>query len=481
MERFDLSMAIQLLIAAAQQPGRNLQMSGDPQYQPKDLQPYLGYDQRVGWQIIAEWAWMHILVQQGLFPEGVAKFLATETLAKLLQEITTTKVTELERRPEVGHDIIALLMLMREYLPPELHPVLHDCSTSYDPISTAFALQAKATFKDVFYPKAKSIDKIWRECIRENSRIIQVGRTHLQDGLPTTVGAWLAVLHCRFVKNVRRSAGAAAEIHGKWSGAIGRKNALKVFSRDYSLYEEAMMRTLGLPAPDLATQLPLPEGMERFYHEIVLVSASLANLGEDVRHLQASAIREVKTESSTSSAMSHKDSNPIAAENLAGMHVSVRAEFMKVLETMNSDLFRDLRYSNVMRGYSAVLVFAYQQLLTAHRLFKNFKVDKAQCLANFSRSGNLMVAELLHLYLQRKGYPGAHELVNKTIVPLARGSGNNLAKEMDIFVKVSQDEDLKQIWGGAPNQLLYHLCHPEEYIGDSIMIAEIELTNMLLG
>jgi len=61
--------------------------------------------------------------------------------------------------------------------------------------------------------------------------------------------------------------------------------------------------------------------------------------------------------------MPHKRANPVVAENNCGMHVDVMAEFMKVMMTLVSDLQRDLRWSCVMRSYSACMTYGYQQLI----------------------------------------------------------------------------------------------------------------------
>jgi adenylosuccinate lyase len=476
---FDLKGAIDLLVKSAALPGRDLQMTGEPQYRPNDLKPYLGYDQRVGWQIIAEWAWLYSLAYHNVFPSSNLELLTPELLETLFSKITTTKVTELERQPEVGHDIIALLMLMREILPKELHPSLHWGLTSYDPISSAYAIAIRETFKRVFYPKCKEIDLLWRQRIALTADILQIGRTHLQHGLPITVGAWLTTLHRRFVNTVRAAHAASKNIPGKFSGAQGNSNALKVMVPDMPL-EKFALELLELPEREPTTQIPLPEGTARFYFEIALISTVLAGFGEDVRHLQSSDIGEITSSSSTSSTMSHKESNPVAAENAAGMYVGTRCDFYKVLETMNSDLQRDLRYSNVMRGYAGVMVSAYQELLTTHRVLKSFAVNEKRCQENFWRSGKLVVAELLHLALQKAGYPDAHTLVNKKIVPRARETGCNLEEAMNAYSNSSNDLDLQKIWlAEIPDRVLYFLVHPEEYLGDAVQTARAEVENSL--
>lgn len=480
LEDVVLENAVNDLVAIGQSKAgrrRDMQMSGEPHYKPKELQPYLGYDQRVGWQIIVEWFWMFTLAGEGLMPPEHAVLMTRNLLRTLLANITTTKVTDLERR-KTKHDILALLQLMRKHLPQELHRWLHLGLTSYDTINTAFALQARYAFEHVMYPKLCSVDLAWRLHIERHAETLQIGRTHLQDALPITVGAWLAVLHNRFVNVARNASKLSREIPGKFSGAVGTRGAIQILGGQRDL-EGAALRLLSLPEATPSTQIVQPEGMERFYNEIALLSAVLANLGDDVRHLQSSAIEEVTSASSTSSTMSHKGANPIAAEQADGMHVSVRLDFMKVLETMNSTLQRDLRFSNVMRSYPEILVFTYQQLLSIERMLKSFSVNIERCRENFDRKEKLVVAELLHLSLQQAGFPNAHQLVNKIIVPRAAASGNTLDVEMAVYLRRSRNRNLKEAWESVPQEVRDILAHPKRYIGDAAVIALRESENML--
>jgi len=220
--------------------------------------------------------------------------------------------------------------------------------------------------------------------------------------------------------------------------------------------------------------------MERFLNEIFLISQVFANLGDDIRHLQASAIREISSSSSTSSTMSHKGSNPVVAEQIDGMCISVRGEFLKVLESGNSTLQRDLRYSNVMRGYAAILVFTFKQLESATTVLDSLSVDETMCRENFSRSGRLVTAELLHLSLQENGFPDAHRFVNKVIVPRARESGNNLVGEMQCYLAEHTNKKLGDAWSKVSLHIREVIEAPERYIGDAIEIADKEGRNFLI-
>lgn len=470
-------LAIGLLKDAARGNGRNLQMPGDPHYQPLDLRPYVGYDQRAGWRIIVAWFWMLALAKHGEIPPAVAKHLQPGLLKKLLLSITETKVTALERS-KTGHDILALLELMRDILPKALHRYLHLAATSYDVICTAYALQTRLVFFDVVLPKAKEVDELWRTHIAAAQATLQMGRTHLQYALPVTVGCWLSVLHNRFIARVRKTAQAALEIPGKFSGAVGTSAALRALVPRGDP-EATLLSMLALPSANPCTQITQPEGLESFYHELMLLSAALANLGDDIRHLQASDIAEVITASSTSSTMSHKTSNPVGAEQMDGMHISVRCEFYKAVETLNSTLQRTLVNSSVMRGFSAMLVFTYQQLLTAHRVLKSFSINEARCLENFGRAGNVVTAELLHLSLQQRGFMQAHAFVNQQIVPVALSSGKNIAEVMDEEVKKRENRKLRAVWKDVPAHIRHLIANPELYVGDAVHIARGEAGNAL--
>lgn len=468
--------AIGLLVQASKSEGRNLQMPGDGRYQPKVLRPFLGYDQWAGWLIIVEWFWMVTLAKIGVMPKKDSKLLTEDLLKELLSKITTTIQDAKEK--EFNHDILALLALMREILPKPLHKRLHFCATSYDIICTAYALQATMAFECAFIPELFKLDKMWRDKIEESVLIVQAGRTHLQTALPVTGGFWLSCGHYRYVDTVQNLRKRANEIPGKFSGAVGTSASQRVLI-DSRHGEDILMELLNLPEPGVSTQIAPPEGMARFYHEMVLLSGVLANLGDDTRILQSSQFGEITSESSSSSAMSHKKGNPIAAENVAGMHVTVIAEYMKVIMTLTSNLQRDLRWSNVMRSYSAVAVYVFQQILTAKRLLGSMKFDKDACHENFNRSAKLVVAELLHLFLQKEGVADAHHIVNKEIVPIAAETGENLYEVMEKFVG-DYSGIPEDVWYRLRNSnIIQYLTSPKEYIGDAILIAEKEAKNKL--
>lgn len=450
----------------------NHYMPGNPRYQPEELKVFLGYDAWACWLAIVEWFWLQTLAARGVMSAADSALLNRENLRHLLYSINTTAQDKIEA--ETKHDILALLEIMKKCLPRELHRWLHYGATSYDIISTAYALQAKVVFEEVFCPALLELDSLWRQKISLTAYIIQPTRTHLQTAVPGTVGFGLSPLHSRFADTAEAAWAASQKIVGKFSGAAGTKAPQRLLLESGHL-EGYLMARLGLQTATLSTQIAPPESLARFYFELVLLSGALANMGEDVRILQSSQFGELTSVSSTSSAMSHKTANPIAAENVAGMHESVKAEFGHVLATLVSDLQRDLRGSSVMRQHSAVMVYVFSQIKTAIRLMKSLGVDETRCLKNFEVDARLVVAEALHLELQRLGLPDAHSFVNKQVVPKARAEGLNLHQVMDGFSGL----DIQEYWRQVPDRVKQVLLDPKQYIGYAVEMAEAESNRVI--
>jgi adenylosuccinate lyase len=434
----------------------------------------LGYDQWAKWLVLVEWFWLDTLADLGEMPAEDAEYLNEVVLRELLKNIHTTEQDVHEQKTK--HDIIALQHLMKQYLPQPLHRWLHLCATSYDIIETAYTLQLKACFERVFQPQIATVSSLWRQHIEEQSDTLQAGRTHLQTALPVTVGFWLAGIHRRFVESAREAQHLVRAVPGKFSGAVGTSASQVLLFKSHHSAEKHLMEKLGIPVAVISTQVAPPEARARFYHELVLLSGAMANLGEDVRILQSSQFGELGSASSTSSAMSHKQANPIAAEQLAGMHATVIAEYMKVMMTLVTDLQRDLRASNVMRSYAAVMVYTYQQLLTAERLLKSLTVKTERCRSNFAVQADVVVAEALHLEMQRLGFPEAHQFVNEKLVPWAMQNQTNLQ------AAVLAEPALEGLVPALQVSPVWEvLLSPEQYFGRAVLIACTEFNNIFDG
>ncbi|MEK7181528.1 MAG: hypothetical protein AAB708_00180, partial [Patescibacteria group bacterium] len=138
--------------------------------------------------------------------------------------------------------------------------------------------------------------------------------------------------------------------------------------------------------------------------------------------------------------------------------------------------------SSVMRSYSAVMVYTFQQIKTAIRLLKSLVVDPVRCGVNFRKSGRLVTAELLHLELQRLGFPDAHKFVNEKIVPKAIEAGKSLGEFFPEIIDATRynEELYHRVQKALPESpIIQYLKEPNLYIGQAIQIAEKEAGNNL--
>lgn len=478
---------VDLFVTKVAATPRDLRQSGYPKYQKKELDPFFGYDQWVGWMAIPEIMWMRFQDVIGFAP-GISPYLDLAWCEQTLAKMTTKEMDSLEKKPEIGHDVNAMLLMLRRELPLELHRFPHFAWTSYDPLEQARALMFLEAYRRVVRPAMVDVECLLRTRIDEFGRKIQMHRTHLQYALPATVGFWLSVIHSYFVESVRNLDQATAEITGKMTGAIGTSAALIAFDlpgmfqiaipdANESMESFFLTKVMGLGKPTLSTQIVNARRWSNFLFQAYQVSTVLGQLGEDSRILQASGIGEVLSVSSTSSTMAHKDSNPITAEGMVGMCRLSTAELLKPLLNVISDLGRDLCNSRVARDYQTLFIYLFQQLKDAERLLSKMSCNDERLQQNFGESKYLVMAELLYLSLSKAGMPEAHRFVNKQVVPTAKIGRTNLVQVMDGLAHAQSEVGI--YWEAVPGTVKELMLNPEKYLGNAVKICLEEAENAL--
>ena len=86
---------------------------------------------------------------------------------------------------------------------------------------------------------------------------------------------------------------ATAALRGKMAGAVGAYNAISLFFDDPECLEREVLAELGLIPSTHSTQIVEPEYVVDWAHALVSTLGVLANIGDDLRHLQRSEIAEV--------------------------------------------------------------------------------------------------------------------------------------------------------------------------------------------
>jgi len=465
-------------------PAGNLQLPGNPRYQPKELILFFGYDNLYRGLAEVEIANLKALAIIGLIkPEEIA--LLTPEICERLLAITTTAVDEVERKI-TKHDVRAWVRLAQEILPPELGRWLHVPLTSYDALDTGRILQYCRAYGQAIKPAIIEVMRLLIRLVEDQANLVQIGRTHGQHALPITVGFWLATILNRIMYNAYEMESGVMRLVGKISGAVGAYNAqvglglvaLSKEKNDGATYEETVLQLLGLEPAPISTQILPPEPLEYFLHSCFMLSAAFGQLGDDCRHLMRSEIAEVAESFESgqvgSSTMAHKR-NPINFENLKAMWKKNVGEFVKVLMTLHSEHQRDLSDSAVMRDFPTILVNLMNQLNTCRRQDKNGKSFLARLTfsdealkRNLGINADVILAEPIYIALQMAGYAGdAHELVNRILMPRAQANKMPLATVLGSIAQYEGDQDLVDAYDRIPPEVKALLNSPESYVGEA--------------
>ncbi|MBZ9572481.1 adenylosuccinate lyase [Patescibacteria group bacterium] len=404
------------------------------------------------------------LWELGVIPDEEHALLTPEVRERI-KEITMTEVDKREKE-ETKHDVRALVQLIQETIPRpfQLRRWVHLAATSFDIRDTGSILAFKRAFLEVTLPTIDKLIAILADKVEEYAEVRQIGRTHGQHALPITVGFWLATILGRLLNCRARLLITCSDLRGKFSGAVGAYNA-QIGLLDESI-EEFVLDKLGLLPAEISTQILPPELLADFLHAHVLLSACLAQLGRDCRHLQRSEIQEIREkfeeEQVGSSTMPHKR-NPISFENTEGMFINVKNEYGKVLDTLISEHQRDLVGSSPSREFAGIIVFVQYQLERMVKVISKMEIDEKAIKQNFNQNAHLILAEPLYLALQMAGYKGdAHHLVNKTLVPKATPE-KPLISVLEELAK--EDPELKEVVNRIPEKIWSLLYRPEDYIG----------------
>src|SRR5438874_2066742 len=217
------------------------------------LSPYVSEAAQVKYLARVEAAIVATLAECGLCPPAVA--VEVEHAAA---QVTPEEVYEEERR--IQHNIRALVNCIRSKVVPEARPFVHLFATSADIMDTARALCLREVTRDVLVPMLSDLIRKLIQLSRDHADTPQMGRTHGQHAVPLTFGFAMALYVSRLGQRLQQIVAAAANLRGKFAGAVGAYNALALFRpADPSEVEASVMRRLGLAAPEISTQVVQPE------------------------------------------------------------------------------------------------------------------------------------------------------------------------------------------------------------------------------
>ena len=309
------------------------------------LQPYLSEAAFIKYALKVEASLAKILAEKGICSKKIA-----EEIEKACRQVAPEQVYAEEDR--IKHNMRALTNSIRNKVSDEAKPFVHFTATSYDIIATADALRYKDFTNNVLIPELISLESTLINLAMKEKETIQIGRTHGQHAEPITFGFAIAQFVSRLGSSILKIRKSANNLRGKMAGAVGAYNASSLFFDNPIKFEEDVLSELGLKPSPISTQIVEAEFFVDYLNSVISAFGVLANLADDMRHLQRSEIGEVgeffEAKQVGSSTMPQKR-NPINFENVKAMW----KEFMPRIVTMYLDQIsehqRDLTNSASMR------------------------------------------------------------------------------------------------------------------------------------
>jgi len=187
---------------------------------------------------------------------------------------------------------------------------------------------------------------------------------------------------------------------------------------------------VGLEPSPISTQVVEAEFVTDYMHALVSCFGVLANLADDMRHLQRTEISEVaeefQAEQVGSSTMPHKR-NPWNFENVKSMWKQFMPRMITVYADQISEHQRDLSNSASQRFLPEVIVALTEATLRLTRIMGRLVTDAEQMRANLAMTEGMIGAEPAYILLAAHDHPDAHEAVRRLTLE-AQQSGRPLGE-----------------------------------------------------
>ena len=416
--------------------------------------PYLSQGAELRAYLRVEAALAGGLAAQGVCPAGAAAEIAAACAA-----VTAAEVRAEEAR--VDHNIRAVVNCVQRRVGPAARPYVHLFATSSDVIDTATSLRLRDFTHAVLLPELARLLRALMALAREHRDTLQIARTHGQHAVPVTFGFAVAQYVERLGDRMAALRRAAGALRGQLSGAVGAYNAQSLGVADPRALERDVLARLGLRPARISTQIAPPEPVT----DLVLAAATcfgvLANLADDLRHLQRTEIAEIKERFHDaqvgSSTMPHKQ-NPWNFEHVKSMWKAFSPRVMTVLMDQISEHQRDLTNMASARFTPEVFVGLLEAVDRSTGLIENTTVDAGRMRATLDGSLGTVSAEPLYILLALRGVPDAHEAARRIAVR-ARETGRT------VLEVAAETPPVAAVLEGLTGAQRAALDHPETYTG----------------
>jgi adenylosuccinate lyase len=399
-----------------------------------ELSKYLSEKSVIRYEAAVETALIVVMERYGLVPRG-----SGEEMERACKAVSPEEVYEEEAKTK--HNIRALVNVMQRHVSEGLAPYIHLSATSEDITGTAYALRIRDAFYRVILPCCLELLDVLLGLTVGEADTVQIGRTHGQHAVPITVGYLFAGYVDRFGGRLMRIHEALENLRGKVSGAVGAYNASSLLVENPRKFEEEVLEELGIEAANFSSQIVEPEYLLDLVHAVISALGVLANIADDMRHLQRTEIGEMGERFEKgqvgSSTMPHKR-NPWNFEHVKSLWKEFVPRMLTRYMDQISEHQRDLTNSASGRF---VVEIATAFTLAVNRLLGQMKklvIDYDGLSRNIRMTGGLFLAEPLYVLLASRGVGDAHALVKEATLRAER-------EDTNVFDVMEQDETFRDI------------------------------------
>src|SRR5262245_63088697 len=237
-----------------------------------------------------KWLDVEIAVCEVQAELGIVPREAVEKIRRTAR-FSVDRINEIERTTR--HDVIAFTTALAENIGPESRYV-HYGLTSSDVVDTANALLLRDA-ATLILEDLERLGRVLRRRAFEFKDTPMIGRTHGIHAEPTTFGLVLALYYSDNERNKERLRRAREAINvGKISGAVG------TFAHLDPEVEERVCEKLAMKPAPISTQVIQRDRHAEFVSTLAIIASSMEKIALEVRHLQRTEVREVRSEEHTS-------------------------------------------------------------------------------------------------------------------------------------------------------------------------------------
>ncbi len=350
---------------------------------------------------------------------------------KVGDQITAEEVYEEEAK--TNHNIRALVNVLQNKVPESLVPYVHLGATSVDILDTAFSARIRDATCTVVLPLLIELESSLTTLAHNEAETPQVGRTHGQFAVPITFGFAMAEYVSRLGKSILEIEKRCSDLRGKLAGAVGAYNATSMIVPDPRALEEHYLRQMDLAPTETATQMIEPEYLLRLLLEMNVAFGIIANLADDLRHLQRSEIDEVRESFGStqvgSSTMPQKR-NPWNSEHVKSLWKAFAPRVMTFYMDQISEHQRDLTNSASGRFITEYIAGFAAAAARLKKVLSVLVVNREKMLENLYYGSGGVLAEPAYILLSLSGFGDAHEELRQATLD-AEKNNTTLVEELE--------------------------------------------------